>query len=176
MDFSELIAIRRSVRLFADAPVSREDLLAVLEAGRQAPSACNNQPLRFIVITDRAELAALAPAYPREWFLTAPVVIVVCGDHRKSWHRGDGKDHVDIDAAIATDHMTLAAAELGLGSCWICAFDVDKVRQSLALVDGMEPIVLLPLGHPVEPLTLAAHQSRRKPIENLVQWSAQPHG
>lgn len=175
MTFHELIAIRRSVRLYADQPVARDDLLAILEAGRLAPSACNNQPLRFVVVADGAERESLAPAYPRDWFRSAPVILVVCGDHRQSWHRADGKDHVDIDAAIAADHMTLAAAERGLGTCWICAFDVDKVKQVLGLADGIEPIVLLPVGHPVEPLTVAAHQSRRKPFDTLVQWGIKGH-
>ena len=174
MKFSELILLRRSVRLFSIRPVSREDLLEVLEAARVAPSACNNQPLRFIVVTERPELDELAGAYPRAWFRGAPVVIVVCGDHQKSWHRADGKDHADIDAAIAADHMTLAAAERGLGSCWICAFDADRVRRQLALPDPLEPVILLPLGHPEEPLSVAAHQSPRKPLDNLVQWGAQP--
>ncbi len=71
--------------------------------------------------------------------------------------------------------MTLAAAERGLGTCWICAFDVDKVKQVLGLADGIEPIVLLPVGHPVEPLTVAAHQSRRKPFDTLVQWGIKGH-
>ena len=170
MKFAELILRRRSVRHYAGRPVSREDLLAVLEAARVAPSACNNQPLRFIVVTERAELDELAGAYPRDWFRGAPAVIVVCSDHQKSFHRADGKDHADLDAAIAADHMTLAAAERGLGTCWICAFDVDKVKQVLGLADGIEPIILLPLGRPVEPLTAAAHQSRRKPFDTLVQW------
>ena len=174
MKFSELILLRRSVRLFSSRPVSREDLLEVLEAARVAPSACNNQPLRFIVVTERPELDELAGAYPRAWFRGAPAVIVVCGDHHKSWHRADGKDHADMDAAIAADHMTLAAAERGLGTCWICAFDADRVRRQLALPDPLEPVILLPLGHPEEPLSVAAHQSPRKPLDNLVQWGAQP--
>ena len=154
--------------------MARDDLLAVLDAARAAPSACNNQPLRLIVVTERTELDELAGAYPREWFRGAPVVIVVCADHRKSYHRADGKDHADIDAAIATDHMTLAAAELGLGTCWICAFDTDQVRRQLVLPDHIEPVVLLPLGHPVDPLSAAAHQSPRKPFDSLVQWGAHP--
>lgn len=174
MKFAELILLRRSVRLYADRPVARDDLLAVLDAARAAPSACNNQPLRFIVVTERTELDELAGAYPRDWFRGAPAVIVVCADHHKSYRRADGKDHADIDAAIATDHMTLAAAELGLGTCWICAFDTDRVRRQLALPGHFEPVVLMPLGHPVEPLSAAAHQSPRKPFDSLVQWGARP--
>jgi nitroreductase len=139
-----------------------------------APSACNNQPLRFIVVTERAELDELAGAYPRDWFRGAPAVIVVCSDHQKSFHRADGKDHADLDAAIAADHMTLAAAERGLGTCWICAFDVARVRRQLDLPDHLEPVILLPIGHPEEPLSVAAHRSPRQPLENLVQWGATP--
>ena len=174
MKFAELILRRRSVRHYAGRPVSREDLLAVLEAARAAPSACNNQPLRFIVVTERAERDALAGAYPRDWFRGAPAVIVVCSDHQKSYHRADGKDHADLDAAIAADHMTLAAAECGLGTCWICAFDVGLVRRQLDLPDHIEPVILLPIGHPEEPLSVAAHRSPRQPLENLVQWGATP--
>lgn len=172
MKFSDLMLVRRSVRLYSDRAVSREDLLAVLEAARVAPSACNNQPTKLFVITERDELDELAAAYPRDWFRSAPVVIVVCADHQKSWHRADGKDHADINAAIVTDHMTLAAAARGLGTCWICAFDADRVRHQLALPDHLEPVVLLPLGHPEEPLSIAAHQSPRKSLDNLVQWGA----
>ena len=174
MKFAELILRRRSVRHYAGRPVSREDLLAVLEAARVAPSACNNQPLRFIVVTERAELDELAGAYPRDWFRGAPAVIVVCSDHQKSFHRADGKDHADLDAAIAADHMTLAAAERGLGTCWICAFDVARVRRQLDLPDHLEPVILLPIGHPEEPLSVAAHRSPRQPLEHLVQWGATP--
>ncbi len=173
MNLTDLITLRRSVRLYAaDKPLTREELTAVLEAGRLAPSACNNQPVRFIVVTARAELDELAAAYPRDWFRTAPAVIAVCTDHRQSWHRADGKDHADIDAAIATDHMTLAAAERGLGTCWICAFDAGWVKQFLALPDGIEPVILLPIGHPVEALTPEAHRTTRKSFETVVQWGA----
>lgn len=176
MNILELITLRRSVRLFANRPVERADLLAVLEAGRQAPSACNNQPLKFVVVTEPEELDKLAETYSRSWFRTAPAVIVVCVNHQEAWQRGDGKDHGDIDAAIAVDHITLAAAERGLGTCWICAFDPDKLKQLLAQSDSIEPVVVLPIGHPKEPLTQDARQSSRKSMETLVQWGIKPCG
>ncbi|NLW60572.1 MAG: nitroreductase, partial [Firmicutes bacterium] len=118
MSFLELTKKRYSVRKYKDQPVEREKLLQVLEAARNAPSACNFQPWHFIVLTDETIKSKVAETYPRDWFKKAPVVIVACGDHSVSWKRADGKDHCDVDLAIAVEHMALAAAELGLGTCW----------------------------------------------------------
>jgi nitroreductase len=175
MNFADLVRARRSVRGFQQRPVAREHLLAVLEAGRLAPSACNLQPWRFVVVTERGELDRLAACYARDWFRTAPAAIVVCGDHDRSWKRGDGKDHADVDAAIAADHMTLAAAELGLGTCWICAFDPAVLRACLRLPASREPIVLLPIGYPDE-RAAAATRPPRKALEEVVQWGLEVDG
>jgi nitroreductase len=165
--FSDLVRSRYSVRAFQNRPVEREKLDAVLEAGRLAPSACNRQPWRFVVLETPEDRARLAACYGRDWFRTAPAAIVLCGLHAESWKRGDGKDHADIDVAIAADHMTLAAAELGLGTCWICAFDPERLRKLLALPPDVEPIVLLPIGYPAAP-PAEAH-GRRKSLREVVQ-------
>ncbi|NMA65822.1 MAG: nitroreductase, partial [Clostridiaceae bacterium] len=123
MSFFEVAEKRYSLRKFNTKEVEKEKILKVIEAARIAPSACNLQPYHFIVITDSELRKKVAESYPREWFKNAPVIIVACGDHSKSWKRIDGKDHCDVDVAIAVDHMTLAAAEQGLGTCWVCAFD-----------------------------------------------------
>ncbi len=175
MDFAESIRVRRSVRGFLPRPVAREHLLAILEAGRLAPSACNLQPWRFVVVTERKELDRLAACYTRDWFRSAPVAIVVCADHERSWKRADGKDHADVDAAIAVDHMTLAAVGLGLGTCWICAFDAEALRACLRLPPSMEPIVLLPLGYP-DANAAAATPQPRKALEDVVQWGLEGLG
>ena len=114
MSFLDLAKKRFSVRNYQARPVEEEKLMQVLEAGRVAPSAVNYQPVHFIVVRNEEIKKKVASTYKRDWLLTAPVIIVVCGDHSRSWRRGDGKDHCDIDAAIAIDHMTLAAVELGL--------------------------------------------------------------
>ena len=120
----------------------------VMEAARLAPTACNKQPFRLLCVTDESTLDVLRSAYEREWLKSASCMIVVIADHSQSWHRGnDGKDHADIDAAIATDHMTLRAAELGLGTCWICNFDAAKVHRDLNLGESEEAVVLLPIGY-----------------------------
>jgi nitroreductase len=167
MSFLELAKKRYSVRKYKDQPVEREKLLQVLEAARNAPSACNFQPWHFIVLTDETIKSKVAETYPRDWFKKAPVVIVACGDHSVSWKRADGKDHCDVDLAIAVEHMALAAAELGLGTCWICAFDAKRCHEILALPDNLEVIALLPLGYPEEE---RIPDKNRKRLEEIVTW------
>ena len=166
--FLELVARRHSVRTFSPKPVEREKILKVLEAARLAPSAVNYQPWHFIVATDDALRAELCGAYRGEWLQAASVLIVACGDHQKSWKRRDGKDHCDVDVAIAVDHLILAAAELGLGTCWVCAFDAQRVREVLDLPEHLEPIVLIPLGYPGEG---PVPQKKRQALEEMVTWN-----
>ena len=92
----------------------------------------------------------LRAAYGKEWFWTAPVVIVACGRPGAAWCRGDGKNYVDVDVAIAVEHLILAAAAEGLGTCWIGAFDADATREALGIPTELEPIAMTPLGFPAE--------------------------
>jgi nitroreductase len=112
----------------------------------------------------------IATTYHKPWILEAPVIIVVCGDHNVSWRRPDGKNHLDIDIAIAVDHMTLAAAELGLGTCWVCMFNSMLCHEILKLPPNIETVALLPLGYPAEEADVNRHQTKRKPLEEIVHW------
>ena len=170
MSFLELAKKRCSVRKFLDKPVEKEILLKVLEAGRVAPSAHNKQPWHFIVIQDSEMRKKVAESYKRDWLKAAPVLLVACGDHKEAWHRDDGKDHCDIDLAITVDHITLQAADLGLGSCWVCDFDAVKCKEVLSLPAELEPIAIIPLGYPVVESDPERHSSRRKPLEEIVHW------
>ncbi|KUO53421.1 MAG: nitroreductase [Desulfitibacter sp. BRH_c19] len=170
MTFLDLAKSRYSVRKYKDVPVEKEKLLQVLEAGRVAPSAVNLQPCHFIVLQDEVIRQKIFETYKKSWFQQAPVIIVVCGNHKTSWHRTDGKDHCDIDIAIAVDHMTLSAVDNGLGTCWVCAFDAAKCRQVLGLPDDIEPIVLLPLGYPDDQTDVNRHDTKRKKLEEIVSW------
>lgn len=167
MSVIDIARKRYSVRKFKDMEVEKEKILQVLEAGRLAPSAVNFQPCHFIVITDKDIKSKVAEAYSRQWFQSAPVIIVACGDHSQSWKRKDGKDHCDIDVAIAVDHMTLAATDLGLGTCWVCAFDAKKCHDILDLPEHLEVIALLPMGYPIEE---SEPEKKRKSIEDIVSW------
>ena len=147
MDFIQLARSRYSCRKYKQQSVEDDKLNYVLEGGRVAPSAANHQPLFFVVVKDE-NIENLWSCYSREWLRSAPVCIVICSDHSKSWKRADGKDSADIDAAIATDHITLAATSIGLATCWVCNFNKQKLTEILNLPDHVEPVVLLPLGYP----------------------------
>lgn len=167
MTLKETIEQRYSVRSYLPEMPTKEQLYSVIESARLAPSAVNYQPWKFFVVTKTAIIGELQRAYNREWFKSAPCIIVVCGNHSESWHRGyDGKDHCDIDVAIATEHIALAAVEQGLGTCWVCNFDTSLVSQALNLPSDIEPIVMLPIGKPC-----GEHKATmRKTIEDVVVW------
>ncbi len=166
MTFLELARARFSVRGYDPAPVSDEDLNKVVEAGRVAPSAANKQPWHFIVVRDEQRRRELSTAYVKEWFWQAPVIIVVCVEPLKAWSRMDGKNYAWVDGAIAMDHMTLCATDLGLGTCWIGAFDPTKVKHVLGLPEGVEPVAMTPLGRP----TSQPRPKTRKPLEEVVRY------
>ena len=173
MTFLELAKQRYSCRSYSSRQVEQEKLNKILEAGRVAPSAVNFQPWQFIVIRDKENLNKIHKAYHREWFQTAPCVIVICGDHDTSWKRNhDGKDHCDIDVAIAVDHMTLQATELGLATCWICNFDPQKAIEILQLPRHLEPIVILPVGYPLDHGDPDRHDEKRKAMDEIVRYES----
>lgn len=169
MDFIELAKTRFSVRSYASTPVPAELVDKVIEAGRLAPSAANRQPWRFVVVQSERQRQALGEGYSREWFWRAPVIIVVCVEPGRAWVRSDGKNYADVDGAIALDHMTLCAAAEGLGTCWIAAFDVEKVRRVLGLPAGIDPLAMTPLGYSKD----TARAKSRKAVGEVVwheQW------
>lgn len=166
MNFLELVKNRYSVRSYQDRQVESDKLAYVLECVRLAPSAVNFQPWQFKVITEPEALKEIKTAYAREWFQSAPCVIVACADHSKSWHRqADGKDHADIDVAIAVEHLCLAAAEQGLGTCWVCNFDVPRCTEVLHLPEQVTPVVLIPIGYSA---TEEVPAKKRKRIEEIL--------
>ncbi len=172
-NFLKLVEKRRSVRAYKPDEVPEDLLHRVLEAGHLAPSACNKQPWRFIVVRDELNRRALGTAFAREWFWKAPVILVVCILPGEAWTRPyDGQNYAWVDGAIAMDHITLAAAELDLGTCWIGAFDPAALRETLNLPDGVEVVGMTPLGFPnVEP---QARARSRRPLGETVmkeRWS-----
>ncbi|NLL13006.1 MAG: nitroreductase [Fibrobacter sp.] len=166
MDFLELVRKRHSVRDFLDKPVDQTVLLSVLEAGRLAPSACNFQPWVFIVIQKMEGREKLRTVNDRPWFLSAPVILAVCCDRSVSWKRKDGKDFGDIDIAIALDHITLAAAEKDLGTCWIGSFNASEARKVLRLPTYIEPVAFTPIGYPAS----SSFNKVRKSLPEILHW------
>ena len=166
MSFLELARKRYSVRAYRPDPVEDEKLQKVLEAAHLAPTAANRQPFQLIVIHTTGREEELGRIYTRSWFVQAPIVICACGISSQSWVRGDGKSYCDVDVAIAMDHLTLAAADLGLGTCWIGAYDPVAAREILGLPDEVEPIAFTPLGYPDD----QPKEKTRKSIDELVKY------
>ena len=166
MDFSELVTIRGSIRGYKPDPVEEEKLLSVLEAARIAPTAHNNQPFRLIVIHTQGREEGLAKIYGRPWFTQAPIVICIVGVPSEGWVRQDGENYMLVDVAIAMDHLILAATNLGLGTCWVGAFNPEAAREFLNLPEDVVPVAFTPLGYPnAEP-----REKVRKTLNELVKY------
>ncbi|MCR4429982.1 MAG: nitroreductase family protein [Tepidanaerobacteraceae bacterium] len=148
MEYFDLIRQRHSVRAYKPDLVEEEKLNKILEAARLAPTACNLQAFKIIVIHTAGRQQEISRIYGKEWFYKAPVVLGICAIPNKAWSRSDGKNYCDIDAAIVMDHVILAATDLGLGTCWIGAFNPTAAKEVLKLGPDMEPVAFTPIGYP----------------------------
>jgi len=148
MDVRKAIQSRRSIRAYDPRDVEEEKLLRVLESGRLSPSAGNRQERRFVIIRDSKRRQLLSEAARGQKFVAeAPVVIAACSVETE-YIMACGQHAYPIDTAIAVDHMTLAAVEEGLGTCWIGAFDENKVKEILDIPGSVRVVSLLTLGYP----------------------------
>lgn len=169
MKFIELAKERYSVRSYTGQKIEKEKLDLILEAGRVASTACNNQPQRILVIQSEEGLQKLAKSAPSKMF-NAPCILLVCVDKRETWIKPyDGKNSGDIDVSIVTDHMMLQAQELGLGSVWVCYFDSQMIREEFHLPEYIEPINALVIGYTNEdPQSTTRHNYARKALTETV--------
>jgi len=166
MNFQELIKKRYSVRAYKPDPVEDDKLARVLEAARIAPTAANRQAFRVIVIPTKDREADLRRVYGRDWFTQAPLVLCVCAVPSEGWVRKhDGWNAAEIDATIVMSHIVLAAAEEGLGTCWIAAFDPAAAREVLGLPPEVIPSAFTPLGYSAD----APAPKKRRPLGELVR-------
>jgi nitroreductase len=167
MTFPELVAARCSVRNYRPDAVPEALVRQVLEAAREAPSACNKQPWHFYVVRDAETRRRLFPDARQAWVAQAPVLLLVCSLPGQAWVRHyDGKNFADIDVAIAMEHIQLAATAVGLGACWIGAFDPQVFRDTLNLPAEMEPVAATPLGYANAP----GNAHTRRALEEMVSW------
>jgi nitroreductase len=147
-----------------------EILEKILNAGRLAPSACNYQPWRFLVVSSGEVLHRVRESYNREWFKTAPHVLVATGIKSEAWVRSfDGYCSVETDVAIAMTHILLAAENEGIGACWVAAFDPGLLRKALNIDKAFEIYALSPLGYP-KPGYRKSTGKKRKPLDNIVEY------
>lgn len=166
----EIIAERKSIRKYTDQPIDKQTIDKIIESARLAPSAVNFQPWKFYICRSEEAKQVVRDSYPREWFNTAQLYILACGNREQSWKRPcDGKDHLDIDIAIAVEHMVLKITELGLATCWVCNFNPQIVKDGLMLSENMEPVVLLPIGYP-DSIEANSNNKKRKSSEEITEW------
>lgn len=166
MEFLDVIKNRYSIRGYKSDEVEEEKLNFVLEAARLAPTAVNNQPFKLIVIKTMGREEELKRIYPADWFVQAPIVICAVTLPNEAWVRKDGKNYAEVDTAIAFDHLILAATSLGLGTCWIAAFDMAAAREVLEIPDNGLPLIFTPLGYP----DAGPRNTGRKSREELVKY------
>jgi len=159
MSLIDLILTRRSIRRYENKDLPDEVLQQILEAGRQAPSAANRQPIRFVVVKDNSLLKSLCDTLITRFVKSAPVAIVGCADIKSLL---TGKWAV-VDTAIAMQTMVIAAWSLGIGSCWIGACDEGKVKELLKIPDKWKVVGLVTFGYPAE----QPKPKKKKPFEEI---------
>ncbi|MCY2952507.1 MAG: nitroreductase family protein [Planctomycetota bacterium] len=166
MTVLEAIKLRRSVRAYSPRPIPDDLMQRMRDALRYAPSACNIQPWQFVFVTDPTPRRDLArTAKEQMWMADAPVTIVACGYPKLAYPRMGGRhSSLDIDIAIALDHLTLAAVAEGLGTCWIGAFSEADAKAILHVPEDVRVVAMMPLGYPasdglIHPVT----EAQRKP-------------
>jgi len=165
LEVFEAIKRRRSIRKYEEKGVEKEKLLKVLEAARLAPSAMNRQPYAFVVTKEKENIEKLSSACNQEWI--APMMIVVCTFPKEAWVRDDGEEYWKVDAAVAMNNISLQACAEGLGTCWIVAFQEEKVKEILGINPDSRVLAMTPLGYPAEkkgPVT------NRKTIDELIHY------
>ena len=167
--FLDLVKTRKSIRSFKNIEIENEKLDYVLEAFRYAPSAKNLQPWKLIVINDKAIIENLVPACRNQKFISeAPVVVIASIIEEEAYATMGGYfNSYPVDIGISLEHLMLAAAEKGLGTCWIGAFDEKAVKEVAGIPDKARVVALTPLGYPNEP----GRERKRKTMEEIVSYN-----
>lgn len=159
MNVANAIRNRRSIRKYHPKPIPERDLMEILEVARLAPSGANRQPWEIIIIRDQEKKKELVPLCKNQKFIEdCSVFLVGIDDPDQKWQR--------VDLAIAFDHITLAAVEKGLGTCWIGAFDREGIGESLGVPEGRVVTACMTLGFPAED----PEPRHRKESEELFHW------
>jgi nitroreductase len=170
MNVHEAIRNRRSVREFSTRPIPAASLARLRDAIRFAPSACNLQPWRFVLVSDAQLRNQVAKVANEQLFVAnAPLLVVACGFPNEAYQKmGGHRNSVDIDIAIALDHLTLAAVAEGLGTCWIGAFDAGRVKTLLRIPPEAKIVAMMPVGFPLAETSIHAIAADARKGEALV--------
>ena len=170
MDVMSAIKTRKSVRSFLSKDVEEDKLKLVLEAARLAPSASNRQEWRFVVVREEKTRQLLSKAAKNQPQVAEAPVVIACCAKNDNHAMTCGQVCYPIDVAIAIDHMTLAAVELGLGTCWIGAFYEQEAKKILGIPQDISIVELLPLGYPKDPKPIEKDRLSLKEITSYERW------
>ena len=166
MSVLDVMEKRYSVRGYLDKEVEEEKLNKVLKAAQIAPTGVNAQAFKIYVIETKKHIDELKKIGKWDWFTEAPYILAIVAKPSDAWTRYDGKNLGDIDATIVMDHIILEATELGLGTCYIAAYNREALIEMLQLPNEYEPVLLTPLGYPnAEP-----RGTGRKSLDELVEF------
>lgn len=173
MDFEKLADERHSVRSFDKRPIEKDKLDTILKAGRNAPTACNKQPQRILVINDDEGMEKLQKCTP--YTFGAPMALLICYDTEKAWVRPFDEDNSGlVDASIATTQMMLQAADLDLGSTWVGYFEPGLVVAEFNLPESYVPVAILPLGYPTKDSQKNPLHFQKLPEDQVVFYNEFP--
>lgn len=171
MEFEKLIAERYSVRSFKSEHLPKEAVDKILEAGHKAPTGCNCQPQRILVLNTDESMKKLKSC--TRCHFDAPTAMLVCHNAEEGWQRPyDGALSSPVDAAIVATHMMLEAHNIGVGACWVMHFNPTAMRKSFNIPDGLEPLALLVLGYPKEESKPLDLHYKTRPISDVVYYES----
>lgn len=147
MEFYDVVKARRSIRGYKSDPVPEDALKKIAEAVSLSPSACNIQPWSFRIVVNPVLRRKICAVYTAPWLAEAPAIAIALGNADVCWKRLDGEPIIPVDIGIAMEHLVLAAAAEGLGTCWICAYDVAKMNKVLNILPPWNAYAITPLGY-----------------------------
>ncbi len=167
MEFEDIIRRRTAVRKFSDKKLEKEKLDMILEAGRVAPTAKNNQPFKIYAVESEESLLKIDKASRCRY--NANTVLIICGNKEEAYHKDDYSTY-EMDCSIVTTHMMLEATNVGVDNIWIEAFDGDILREEFNIPDELVPVCLLPLGYKAEDCPINPLHNIRKDINDIVEY------
>lgn len=171
MDFEKIINERYSVRKFENRHLEQEIVEKIIKAGHLAPTGCNFQPQRILVLNTDKSVEKLKGC--TKCHFDAPCAMIVCYNKHETWKRPyDGALSAPVDAAIITTHMMLMAYSLGVGSCWVMHFDPVAMRKEFNIPEDTEPVALLVMGYPHKDSEPISMHSQFRPIDEVVFYDS----
>lgn len=169
MEFERLITERYSVRDFKPERLSKDDISKILDAAHKAPTGCNFQPQRILVLNTEESLEKLKKC--TKCHFNAPTAMLVCYNEDESWKRVyDGALSAPVDAAIVATHIMLAVHNVGAGCCWVMYFDPDAMKKEFGIPDNIKPLALLVMGYPSDTSLPLDKHSEFRPLEETVVY------